>query len=131
MMAKPKKVPQGPINFNRLTDGQQTQIQRIAQTGARIGIAQQRTHRAILDAMRDEIDALLEASDPAFVQSLFEGFAQSAKVSNLKRIAKHPLCPQEVVTAVNLHIEAMRDPANDDMSPKLSSAKVAGPDSKS
>jgi len=65
-------------------------------TYAVFGIAQQCAHRAILDVMRDEIDALLEMSDPAFVQSLFEGFAQSAMVSNMKRIAKHPHCPQAV-----------------------------------
>ncbi len=129
-MAKPTRPPKGPIDFTRLTDGQNTQIQRIAQTGARIGIAQQRAHRAILDAMRDEIDAMLEASSPAFVQSVFEGFVKSAKASNLSRIAKHPDCPQAVVEAIALRIATMREPANDDTSPKVSSAKAAGPDSK-
>ena len=51
-------------------------------------------------------------------------------VHNAAMNAKHPDCPQAVVEAIVLRIAAMREPSNDDTSPKVSFAKAAGPDSK-
>ncbi len=100
-MSKKPKRPKGPIDFNRQTDGQATQIERIAQTGARIGLAQQKAHRAILDAIRDSFDPMLEALEgDDLVREVFSALGRAATAANAKRIANHPLCPEDVVEEI-------------------------------
>lgn len=100
-MSRIANGPKGPIDFTRLTDGQATQIQRIAQTGARIGFAQQKVHAAILDAVRNSFDAMLEtADDDDLVHEVFAALGRAATTTNPKRIANHPLCPEDVVEEI-------------------------------
>ena len=109
-MSKPNKKPKGPIDFGRLTDGQRTQMHRVLETGARIGAQQDKAHRAILQAMRDTIDEMLESIDESgLTEDVFRAWTDVATLPNARKIARHPLCPQDVVEVVARRAEK---PAN-------------------
>ncbi len=100
-MSKTPKRPKRPIDFNRLTEGQADQIERIAQAGARIGLAQQKAHRATLDAIRDLFDPMLEAAEgDDLVREVFSALGRAATAANAKRIANHTLCPEDVAEEI-------------------------------
>ena len=96
MQNKPKRS-NGPIDFNAISEGQRTQIERVMQTGGKIAVAQQREYKQILDAVRDEFDSMVGTiEDERFLRQIFAAYGRSAKAVNARRIARHPMCPSEV-----------------------------------
>ncbi|QPH53974.1 hypothetical protein [Pontivivens ytuae] len=91
----------GKINFNQLSASQMKQIERISNVGAKIGVDQEKERAAILDAMRDTLDAVFENEEnEKLVVDLFTAFARKATTARARRIAKHPACPPAVATAI-------------------------------
>ena len=129
-MTKRPKRPRGPIDFDRVTPGQQAQIQRVVQAGARIGIAQFNDYKSSMKAIRDTFDAMIEAeANEALVPDLFSALGQAATATNARRIARHPLCPQEVVDEIETRLAGQAKRAGRGTKAPTSTPSTTGGDS--
>lgn len=133
MLEKPKKPKKlrDPLDMTRLTPAQRAQIERVAQTGARLGLSQQRVQQAALTAIRETFDAMIETYEGEdLVFEIFSALGQVATASNAKRIAQHRLCPVEVAEEIAARLAAMsaKDGMTHEPMPAPASKKEPGED---
>lgn len=116
---KPKKL-RDPLDMTRLTPTQRAQIERVAQTGARLGLSQQRVPQAALTAIRETFDAMIETYEgEEFARVIFSALGQIATASNAKRIAQHRLCPPGVAEEIAARLAALSVKDTMPVEPKL------------
>lgn len=110
MLQKPKKPKKSrdPLDMTRLMPTQRAQIERVAQTGARLGLSQQRVQQVALTAIRGTFDAMIatcEGEDLVF--EIFSALGQVATASSARRVAQHRLCPVEVAEEIGARLANM------------------------
>ena len=100
-MKKLMKTSLDNISIDTLKDGEKKSMNRILRTGAKAGLREDNDRRATLKAIRDSIGPMLDKlENEELAYDFFDAIIATATLANARRIAKHPMCPEDIAAAV-------------------------------
>ena len=97
------------ITLDSLNETEANSVNRILRTGAKAGLRRDSDRRAILKALRDSLGTMLDTLDnEEFAYDFFDAITKSATLANARKIASHPMCPEDIASAVGHRAEAAK-----------------------
>lgn len=97
------------ISIATLNEAETSSVNRILRSGAKVGLREDGTRRAILKALRDSLGTMLDNLDNEdFAYDFFDAITKSATLANARKIATHPMCPEDIASAVGHRAEASK-----------------------